>query len=198
MTASLTIHQEDHDVYSRTLLGFWFYLMSDCVLFATLFVTYAVLHNNTYGGPTSVEIFNLPYVLIETLILLTSSFTCGIGVLFARRYEQNKALILLGITFLLGLAFLVLEVHEFKLLVQEGNSWQRSAFLSAYFTLVGTHGLHVTAGLLWITVLMAQILFSGLTVVSFRRLMCLSLFWHFLDVIWIFIFTLVYLIGVII
>jgi cytochrome o ubiquinol oxidase subunit III len=189
---TMQVHQDE--VYSKMLFGFWLYLMSDCILFATLFATYAVLHPNTYGGPSSHEIFSLPYVLIETLILLTSSFTCGLGMLFARR-QGRKAFIWFGLTFLLGLTFLILELKEFTLLVQEGHSWQKSAFLSAYFTLVGTHGLHITCGLLWIIVLMGQILFKGLTAVNLKRLMCLSLFWHFLDVIWIFIFTLVYLMG---
>lgn len=193
----LAIIQNDphDDVYQRTIFGFWLYLMSDCVLFATLFAAYAVLHNNTYGGPGSLELFNLPYILTETLILLVSSFTCGIGMLFARHQEKSRALGCFCLTFLLGLSFLLLELNEFNALVQEGNSWQKSAFLSAYFTLVGTHGLHITAGLLWILVLAIQILSTGLTLVQHKRLMCFSLFWHFLDVIWIFIFSFVYLMG---
>jgi cytochrome o ubiquinol oxidase subunit III len=198
MTKSVTVYHNAHkEVTERTILGFWHYIMSDCILFATLFVTYAVLHNNTYGGPTSRQLFDLPYVLTETLILLTSSLACGLGLLEARRRDKNKTMIFFGATFLLGLAFLALEINEFYHLVQEGNSWQKSAFLSAYFTLVGTHGLHVASGLLWILVLMAQAWFGGLTWVIIKRFMCLSLFWHFLDIVWIFIFTLVYLMGVI-
>ncbi len=199
MAKSVALQHDKHhqEIYAKTVLGFWLYLMSDCILFATLFATYAVLHNNTYGGPTSRDLFNLPYALTETLILLTSSFTCGLGMLFARRHHLYKVFTLFGITFLLGISFLVLEINEFIHLVQEGYSWQRSAFLSAYFTLIGTHGLHITSGLLWIIVMMAQILFSGLTLVHLKRLMCLSLFWHFLDIIWIFIFTIVYLMGAI-
>ncbi|WP_068471052.1 cytochrome o ubiquinol oxidase subunit III [Candidatus Protochlamydia phocaeensis] len=195
MTDSITAQHHTQDVYSRTVFGFWLYLMSDCILFATLFATYAVLHNNTFGGPSSRELYDLPYALIETLILLTSSFTCGLGMLYARRYEYAKVYALFGITFLLGLSFLTLELREFVHMVQEGNSWQRSGFLSSYFTLVGTHGLHITSGLLWMIVVMALILFNGLTDANLRKLMCFSLFWHFLDVIWIFIFTIVYLMG---
>ena len=198
MTAAITTPQQDHDAgYSRTILGFWLYLMSDCVLFATLFTTYAVLHPNTNGGVTSKEIFDLPYVLKETLILLTSSFTCGLGLLAANQERKNWVIALFSLTFLLGAAFLFLEFHEFNQLVQQGNSWQVSAFLSSYFTLVGTHGLHVTFGLLWIAILIVLISLRGLNLNNLKRLMCLSLFWHFLDVIWIFIFTIVYLTGVI-
>lgn len=186
-------HQE---TYSKTVFGFWVYLMTDCMLFATLFATYAVLHNNTYGGPSSNTIFSLPIALAETLILLTSSFVCGLAMLAAHSLSKYKVLIAFIITFLLGVSFLTLEVTEFHHLVQEGNSWQRSAFLSSYFTLVGTHGLHITAGLVWMIVLLVQVVRSGITPFTFRRLKCLSLFWHFLDVVWIFIFTIVYLMGV--
>lgn len=199
MTDSLAIHQEHHkEIYARTIFGFWMYLMTDCILFASLFATYGVLHNNTFGGPSSHELFNLPYALAQTLILLTSSFTCGLGMWIAHHHQKGKVIAFFALTFLLGLSFLGLEINEFAHFVQEGNSWQRSAFLSAYFTLVGTHGLHITSGLLWILVLMVQIFIQGLTLVNLKRLMCLSLFWHFLDIIWIFIFTLIYLMGVIV
>lgn len=190
------LEEHHHEVYTKTVFGFWLYLMTDCLLFATLFATYAVLHQNTFGGPSSHEIFNLPYVLVETIILLFSSFTCGLGTLLAHRHRKNKVIAFFSITFLLGLAFLILEVNEFSRLIEEGNSWQRSAFLSAYFTLVGTHGLHITAGLIWMAILMTQIFAWGLSFDNLKRLMCLSLFWHFLDIIWIFIFTIVYLMGV--
>ncbi len=196
-TLTHTHHSHEESNYSRTVLGFWLYLMTDCILFATLFATYAVLHNNTYGGPNSQQLFNLPYALTETIILLVSSFTCGLGVLFARRSLQNWAITLLLITILLGAAFLAMEIHEFYLMYQEGNDWQRSAFLSAYFTLVGTHGLHITSGLLWMIMMIVLILRKGLTFSNRKKLMCLGLFWHFLDVIWIFIFTIVYLMGAI-
>lgn len=202
MTKSAALQQEHQlealhqATYDRNVFGFWIYLMTDCVLFATLFATYAVLHNNIYGGPSAKDLFSLPFALSETLILLTSSFTCGLAMLSAQRQQKYKALSLFGITFLLGITFLTLELTEFSHLVAEGNSWQRNAFLSAYFTLVGCHGLHITCGLAWMLVMLGQVLLRGLTVSTLRRLTCLSLFWHFLDVIWVLIFTFVYLMGV--
>jgi cytochrome o ubiquinol oxidase subunit 3 len=181
----------------RTIFGFWVYLMTDLVMFAGLFAAYAVLHGNTFGGPTSRELFDMPFALLETLILLTSSFTCGLGMLAARKNDKNMVLTLFGITFLLGISFLILEVTEFRKLVSEGNSWQRNAFLSSFFTLVGTHGLHITAGLLWMSICMGAVWFRGLTPGVTRKLTLLSLFWHFLDIVWIFIFTVVYLMGAI-
>ena len=182
---------------SKTYLGFWIYLMTDCVLFASLFATYAVLQGNTFGGPGSKELFDLPFVLAETLILLTSSFTCGLGVLAARTNNKKQVLAWFGFTFILGLAFLSLELSEFASFIQEGNGFTRSGFLSAFFTLVGTHGLHISVGLVWMFVLMARIFQRGLSEISLKRLVLLSLFWHFLDIIWIFIFSIVYLMGVI-
>ncbi len=179
----------------KTQFGFWVYLMSDCVLFASLFATYAVLRNNTAGGEGAGELFSLPFVLVETLILLTSSFTCGLAMLAARRGAKQQVLAWFGITFLLGLSFLGMELYEFRNLALEGNSWQRSGFLSAFFTLVGTHGLHISAGLIWIGVMLTKVYRQGLTSAHMRRLTLLSLFWHFLDIIWIFIFTFVYLMG---
>lgn len=182
---------------SKPILGFWVYLMTDCVLFASLFATYAVLYRNTYGGPSGYALFDLKNVLAETLILLTSSFTCGLAMLAAHRNDKNWTLIWFGVTFLLGIAFLALELTEFRHLVHSGNSWRRSGFLSAFFTLVGTHGLHITCGLIWMAVLMWQVLRLGLKKSTIRRLTLLSMFWHFLDIIWIFIFTIVYLRGAI-
>lgn len=202
MTASThapsTLYPDYHEeTYDRTVFGFWIYLMTDCILFATLFATYAVLHNNTFGGPAGRDIFSLPYALAETLVLLTSSFTCGLAMLAARKKEnRNLVLGFFFITFLCGITFLALEINEFTNLVKEGNSWQRSAFLSSFFTLVGTHGLHITCGLLWMAIMMIQVITKGLNQNTFRRLTCLSMFWHFLDVIWIFIFTVVYLMEV--
>lgn len=191
-----THHDTDQEIYDRTLFGFWLYIMTDCILFATLFATYAVLHNGTFGGPSSKDIFSLPYVLVETMLLLTSSFTSGLAMLAAHQRDKTKVLIYFSATFLLGFSFLAMELHEFNHLVQEGYSWQRSAFLSSYFTLVGTHGLHVTFGLLWISVMLFHVATRGVTMPTLRRLFCLNMFWHFLDVIWIFIFTIVYLMGV--
>jgi cytochrome o ubiquinol oxidase subunit 3 len=185
----------DDERDSKTIFGFWVYIMTDCVLFATLFATFAVLRDNTFGGPSAQTLFSLPNVLAETLILLTSSFTCGLAMLAAHRRHKNKVLFWFGVTFLLGLAFLGLELTEFSHLVSTGNSWRRSGFLSSFFTLVGTHGLHITVGLLWMAVMGVKVWSSGLTKANVRRLTLLSLFWHFLDLIWIFIFTIVYLMG---
>jgi cytochrome o ubiquinol oxidase subunit III len=171
--------------------------MTDCILFATLFATYAVLHKETFGGPSSKELFSLSLVFAETMILLFSSITCGLGMLAALQNKKNQVLGWFLISFLLGGAFIGLELHEFHQLVQEGHRWTESAFLSGFFTLVGTHGLHVSIGLLWMAVVMIQLFFNGITSTTFRRLVIFSLFWHFLDLIWIFIFTFVYLMGVI-
>jgi cytochrome o ubiquinol oxidase subunit 3 len=184
------------EIASKTTFGFWVYLMTDCVLFATLFATYAVLQGGTFGGPDAKELFSMPFVLVETLLLLTSSFTCGLAMLAVRAGNKQQVLLWLAVTFLLGAAFLGMELHEFSQLVHEGHSWRSSAFLSAFFTLVGTHGLHITAGLLWIGTMMLQVRQRGLTSGVTRRVTLLSLFWHFLDIVWIFIFTIVYLMGV--
>lgn len=188
--------QEQQNADSKTIFGFWVYLMTDCILFASLFATFAVLHNNTYGGQSAQSLFSLPFALTETLILLTSSFTCGLAILAAHRRDKNQVLFWFGVTFMLGLAFLALELHEFRQLVIDGNSWRRSGSLSAFFTLVGTHGLHITTGLLWMVVMIKRVSKRGLDSISIKRLTMLSLFWHFLDIIWIFIFSIVYLIGV--
>lgn len=191
-----TAIESDNPKNDVVYFGFWAYLMTDCVLFATLFATYAVLHNNTANGPASHEIFNMPYVLIETLLLLTSSFTCGLSMLTLKDKSLQPTLLLLGITFLLGLAFVGMELSEFAKLAAENNNWQRSGFLSSFFTLVGTHGLHITAGLLWLTVMGIRLFRRGLTAKATRQLTMFSMFWHFLDVVWVFIFTIVYLMGV--
>ena len=180
----------------KTIFGFWVYLMTDCVLFASLFAAFVVLRHNTYGGPSGQDIFSLPFVLAETLILLTSSFSIGMAWIAAQENKKNLVLKWMTITFLLGIAFLTLELREFNHLASEGNSWRRSAFLTSFFTLVGTHGLHITAGLTWIAVMLTRIYRNGLFKSSLRKITLLSLFWHFLDVVWIFIFTIVYLLGV--
>jgi cytochrome o ubiquinol oxidase subunit 3 len=183
----------------KTTFGFWVYLMTDLVLFSTLFATFAVLRTATAGGPALGTLFDPPYVLVETLLLLTSSFTCGLAIVAAKQGNsaQVRRLVLLGLgaTFLLGLGFLGMELHEFRNLASEGHSWRSSGALSSFFTLVATHGAHITAGLIWITVMMVTIWKQGLTPNHVRRLTLLSLFWHFLDVVWIFIFTFVYLLG---
>lgn len=192
MTTSVT---ETKDT-KKTIFGFWVYIMTDCILFATLFATYAVLRNNTAGGPGAAELFSMPFVLAETLILLTSSYTSGLALLAAHRGKVNAVLGWFAVTFLLGAAFLGLELHEFSSLLAEGHSWRESAFLSAFFTLVGTHGLHITAGLIWMLVALTQVIKKGLVGNTVKRLTLLSYFWHFLDIVWIFIFTIVYMLGV--
>ncbi|MQT12830.1 cytochrome o ubiquinol oxidase subunit III [Segnochrobactrum spirostomi] len=194
--ADVDSHEEHHEDGSKTTLGFWIYLMSDCILFAAVFASFAVLRNNTAGGPTSHELFDLPYVAIETACLLISSFTYGMAMISADAGRKNQVLGWLAVTFLLGAAFLGLELNEFHEMIREGAGPDRSAFLSAFFTLVGTHGLHVTAGLIWMAVMAAHVMHRGLTAANRTRLMCLSLFWHFLDIIWIGVFTVVYLMGV--
>jgi cytochrome o ubiquinol oxidase subunit 3 len=195
MTTETLIHQSKG---SKALFGFWIYIMSDALLFASIFATYAVLQNNTFGGPSARELFSMPFVLTETLILLASSFSFGLASLYAHHHNsKNKVLAWLLVTFLLGVAFLAMEMTEFSKLFQEGNSWQRSGFLSSFFTLVGTHGLHVTAGLIWMGGLVAQVFRHGITETTTGKISTLGLFWHFLDIVWIFIFTFVYLMGAI-
>jgi cytochrome o ubiquinol oxidase subunit 3 len=180
---------------ATTVSGFWVYLMTDLVLFASLFATYAVLHASTFGGPSGRDIFHMPLVLAETLILLTSSFTCGLAVLSARAGGARRAAAWLVATLVLGAAFVSIEVSEFASLVRIGDGPSKSAFLSSYFTLVGTHGLHVFIGLIWIVALIVVLLRKGLTRSVMRKLVLFSMFWHFLDLVWIFIFTVVYLMG---
>ncbi|HYF13090.1 MAG TPA: cytochrome o ubiquinol oxidase subunit III [Candidatus Paceibacterota bacterium] len=182
----------------RVTFGFWIYLMSDCVLFAALFATFVVLRGATFGGATPAELVDVPFVFKETIILLTSSFTVGLALLAALQGRKIFTLAALTVTLALGATFLMMELSEFAHLISEGNGPSRSAFLSAFFTLVGTHGAHVFFGAIWMIVLMAHILTKGTTEGNLRKLTCLALFWHFLDVIWIFIFTYVYLLGMVI
>jgi cytochrome o ubiquinol oxidase subunit 3 len=189
--------EEDHHVENSTNLGFWLYLMSDCLIFAMLFATYAVVGRNYAAGPSPADLFDLPLVAINTAMLLFSSITYGFAMLQMERNAKSETLFWLGITGLFGLAFLGLELYEFYHLIHEGAGPQRSAFLSAFFTLVGTHGLHVTFGIIWLVTLMVQVSMHGLIPENRRRLMCLSMFWHFLDVVWIGVFSVVYLMGVV-
>lgn len=188
--------KEDHHTENGTSIGFWLYLMSDCLIFATLFATYAVVGRSYAAGPSGADLFDLKLVAINTAFLLLSSITYGFAMLEAQKKKINSTLIWLGITGLFGLAFLSLELYEFYHLIHEGATPQRSAFLSAFFALVGTHGLHVTFGVIWLVTLMVQIKRFGLHGANMRRLTCLSMFWHFLDVIWIGVFSFVYLVGV--
>ncbi len=179
-----------------TALGFWLYLMSDCLIFAALFAAYGVLGRSYAAGPNGAELFDLTLVAINTAFLLLSSITFGFAMLRKQLGDVKGTLVWLAVTGLFGLAFLGLELYEFAHLIHQGAGPQRSAFLSSFFTLVGTHGLHVTFGLVWLVVLMLQIGKHGLIHENKRRLMCLSMFWHFLDVVWIGVFTFVYLMGV--
>ena len=185
-----------YELYNKTLFGFWVYLMTDCVLFATLFATYIVLHTENFGGPTTADLYSLPLAFCETMVLLFSSFTIGLARLEVWAAHRAKVLLWIVVTFILGASFIAMELHEFIDFVHEGNSWQRSAFLSSYFTLVATHGCHICFGLIWMVMLFILIAKNGLTEHNVRRAACLGLFWHFLDVVWIFIFSVVYLMGV--
>ena len=188
-----TNHHQHH--LENLSFGFWIYLMTDLLMFAGLFAAYAVLKDSTWGGEGGKALFSLPFVLAETLILLTSSLTSGLATIGAQTNNKKQILTWLFITFLLGLSFVSLELWEFRHLIAEGNSPDKSAFLSSFFGLVGTHGIHITVGLLWILVLGITIWKRGLTDHIKNQLARFSLFWHFLDIVWIFIFTFVYLIG---
>ena len=175
--------------------GFWLFVLSDMVLFSALFATYATLVNATDGGPAANQLFDRNLVAVETIALLLSSFTCGLAMIAAKRKSMTWTQGWLLVTGLLGAVFLFIELYEFSHMIAEGAPPQRSAFLSSFFTLVGCHGAHVTAGLLWIGTMMAQIWAKGFREHIMRRLLCLSVFWHALDIIWVAIFTIVYLIG---
>ena len=186
----------EHHPENGTALGFWLYLMSDCLIFACLFAVYAVLGRNYAGGPTGADLFDLPLVALNTALLLLSSISYGFAMLEMQRQRVRNTLLWLAVTGLLGACFIGFELYEFMHLISEGAGPQRSAFLSAFFTLVGTHGLHVSFGIIWLITLMFQVKKHGLGTDNCRRLMCLSMFWHFLDVVWIGVFSFVYLMGV--
>lgn len=187
-------HLEEH-TFDKNYFGFWVYLMTDLVIFGVLFATFAVLRDSVHGGISMQTIYDGPFVLTETMLLLTSSFTAGLAVIAAFGKKKSLTLLSLVLTFLLGAGFLGMELYEFTHLFHEGNGFQRSAFLSSFFTLVGTHGLHITSGLLWMSILIIAIAVKGLTTGLVRKLFLLTIFWHFLDIVWIFIFTIVYLMG---
>ena len=193
---SARFYVQEHHPENGTLLGFWLYLMSDCLIFAALFAVYAVVGRNYAGGPTGAELFDLPLVALNTSMLLLSSITYGFAMLELQRKKLRNTMLWLAVTGLLGLCFLSLEMYEFMHLIHEGAGPQRSGFLSAFFTLVGTHGLHVAFGIVWLVTLMFQLATHGLTTENIRRVSCLSMFWHFLDLVWIGVFTFVYLMGV--
>jgi cytochrome o ubiquinol oxidase subunit 3 len=188
-------HVREHHPEHGTLLGFWIYLMSDCLIFASLFATYAVLGRNYAGGPSGAELFNLKMVGVNTGFLLVSSITFGFAMIAAQAKNLGRAQLWLAVTGILGACFLGLELYEFVELIHEGAGPSRSGFLTAFFSLVGTHGLHVLFGIVWLVTLIVQLAKHGLSVENMRRMSCLSMFWHFLDVVWIFVFTFVYLMG---
>jgi cytochrome o ubiquinol oxidase subunit 3 len=188
------VREEEH-VANGTLLGFWLYLMSDCLIFAALFATYGVLSQSYAGGPTGADLFDLPLIALNTSFLLVSSITYGFAMLQMQQGKLSGTMLWLAITGVLGVGFLGLEVYEFYHLIHQGAGPQTSAFLSSFFALVGTHGLHVVFGILWLVILLVQLRKHGLTGANRRRLFCLSMFWHFLDVVWIGVFTIVYLMG---
>jgi cytochrome o ubiquinol oxidase subunit 3 len=189
----LSHHEAEYN--DRVMFGFWVYLMTDLLMFAVLFAVYAVLHGNTLGGPSGGDLFSPPLALTETLLLLTSSFTAGLGMIAARRGIKKQVLTWFGVTFALGLAFLSIELYEFAEFIHEGHTLTTNAFFSSFFVLVGTHGLHITSGLLWMGITLAFVWKRGLNQHLVRKLSLLSLFWHFLDIVWIFIFTVVYLMA---
>ena len=194
-TSSAHSHTDDHGDHG-TQLGLWIYLMSDCILFGSIFATYAVLSDAFAGGPTPQDVFEIPFVLTETFMLLFSSITYGFVMLAMRQQRRDQVLLWLVVTFAFGAAFIGMEIYEFHHLITINAGPDRSAWLSAFFTLVGTHGLHVTCGLIWMAILIHQVWTRGLNSQMQTRLSCLSLFWHFLDLVWICVFTVVYLMGV--
>lgn len=189
-------HHDHHDQESMKMFGFWLFLITDVILFGTLFATYVVLRFNTDGGPTGAELLEMNGIIISTFILLTSSFTSGVAVLEMNRGNKRGLILWLAITALLGASFVFLEVNEFMHLVHEGATIGTSAYWSAFYVLVGTHGLHVSVGLVWMVALILQLSRRGITPVTKRKVSIISLYWHFLDVVWIFVFTIVYLMGV--
>ncbi|MDA3913584.1 cytochrome o ubiquinol oxidase subunit III [Oleiagrimonas sp.] len=187
---------EEGHPHNGTLLGFWLYLMSDCFIFASLFACNAVLGTSYAGGPSAHDVLDLPGLAVNTALLLVSSVTFGFAMLEVSRQRKRAMLVWLGISGLLAAMFVGLEIHEFVGMIAEGAGPDRSAFLSSFFTLVGTHGLHVSLGIVWLIVLMFQLGKYGLNEANIRRLRCLSMFWHFLDLVWIGVFSYVYLVGV--
>ncbi len=190
-------HENHHNPHDTTVLGFWVYLLTDMIIFGTLFAVYAVLRAGSFDGITTEEMFlgSKNAVLFETIVLLTSSFTFGIAMVYAKKEDLQKVYLWLAVTFILGLAFLFSEVRGFMHHIHEGFGWTRSGMLSAYYALVGTHGLHVLFGLFWMIVIFVHLAKNGLSLRNKTRITLLSFFWHFLDIIWIFVFSIVYLMG---
>jgi cytochrome o ubiquinol oxidase subunit III len=192
------VHDHAHhsnQVASKVTFGFWVYIMTDAIMFATLFAVYAVLHNNTFGGPGIREVASLSHMLFQTLVLIVGAFTFGLSFVSFHRAQKGFVLFWLVVTFILGLIFLGIEVNDCSSLLAKGYSWQNSAFLSSYFTLLGVHALHVMVALLWLVMLFFQLFCQGLSVVMKTRFSCFGLFWNFLNLMWIIAFTIVFLMG---
>jgi len=208
MNADIVVYDAEHEAFAPAseagpapkrivvAFGFWVFLLSDIIMFSALFAAYAVLVRATAGGPSGDQLFSQVSVAIETACLLISSYTCGLMSLAVSARRRVDTYLFALITFVLGAAFLYIEVQEFADMIARGAAPQRSAFLSAFFTLVGCHGLHVTAGLIWLAVMMAQVAFKDFRPSVDRRLLCFALFWHALDIIWVWLFTAVYLMGI--
>lgn len=187
-------HHDHHNVDAKVTFGFWTYLMTDCIMFAAMFATYTVLRNNTYGGPGIQQITHLPFIFIQTLVLLVSAYTSGLAYVAVHRNSKAKIVFWSVVTFILGAIFTWMGFHDFARIINQGYNWQTSGFLSAYFTLIMAHTLHVIIGLLWIVILMIQLSYKDVPVMK-RRFTCLNMFWNFLNIIWLIIFTIVYLMG---
>lgn len=189
-------HDHYEEMYSKTLFGFWIYILTDFMLFGTLFAVYAVLSQNLFGGPSPKQLFALPTMLTQTLVMLASSFSVGLASISVHKRRPGSTIAWLFITLLLGIGFMWIEMADFARLIADGNGWQRNGFLSAYFTLVGTHGIHMVFALLWTVLFILPVIYHGVTPRGMRRIACLKMFWQFLNIVWIFIFTIVYLLGV--
>ncbi len=192
-----TPHHHEEKVASKVTFGFWVYLMTDAILFAGMFATYAVLHNNTYGGPGIAQVATLDHILIQTLILIVSTFTYGLSFIALHRGRNSQLVLWLLVTFLLGLAFVGIEIKDCTSIVQSGYTWQTSAFLSAYFMILSIHAIHITVGLVWMVILLIQLSMQDMTTMMKTRFTCLSLFWNFITLMWLIIFSLIFLMGAI-
>lgn len=181
-----------HDMYSRTIFGFWLFILSDFILFGVLFATFAVLRKNTFGGPGSLQLLNLDLAFTQTVLLLVASFTAGIGGAFAHRKNKKMTVLFFILTFVFGLSFFIIEMDDFSKLISSGNSWSKSAFLSAFFTVMGTHAAHVIFALIWVPVVLIPLIKNEIGHDEIRRLTCLKMLWQFLNIVWVFIFTFVY------
>lgn len=185
-----------HDVYSKTVFGFWLYLLTDFVFFGIFFATYEVLQHGTFGGPGPKELFHLPLNFIQTLVLLTAAFCVGLGSAYVHQGNKKKTLLFFGLTFILGIAFILMQLQEFSTILHLGYDWSSSAFLSAYFSLLGMLLLHVLIASFWIIVLLFPLFNQKVDAISIKRLTCLKMFWQFINIVWLFIFSFVYLMGV--